>query len=203
MPATSAGQIAKTQRQPTAGEKAEHHYRTAIDFSNRGLLAEAANELRLALQNDPAHIPARQFLIKLLLDQKATAQGMEVLREGINGNPRQTQWAMLLAQLELAQGDAPGAWSTLEKGLPAAGNNGEYQAFAGALLRQLEQPERAAGHYRQALALAPREGRWWVGLGLALEAAGHSPEAQESFRQASLTGNLTPELKAFVERKLR
>ncbi|MCE1170761.1 MAG: hypothetical protein LWW84_05450 [Azovibrio sp.] len=128
---------------------------------------------------------------------------MELLREGVRLNPRQLSWRTLLARLELEQGDAQGAWSSLEPGLPWAAGDGEYQALAGALLRQLGQPLKAAQHYRQALSLSAREGRWWVGLGLALEEAGHEPEAREAFRQAAQSGSLSPDLRAFVERKLR
>ena len=57
-------------------------------------------------------------------------------------------------------------------------------------------------HYEAALRLRP-EARWWAGLGLALEAAGHGDEALEAFRRAQATGGLTPEMAAVVERRLR
>jgi len=199
----AAGRIDKSPRQATAAEQAEQRYRMAIDLAGRGQVQEAEHELRLALQSDPTHGPARQFWVKLLLDQRAVAPAMEVLREGLNGNPRQTQWAMLLARLELESGDVDQAWATLQRALPAASRDGEYLAFAGALLRQRKQALEAAGYYRQALTLDPRQGRWWVGLALALEEAGHAPEAREAFRQAARTGNLSGDLQAFVERKLR
>lgn len=198
-----SGRIDKTQRQATPAERAEQRYRMALDLAARGLQPEAEHEVRLALQSDGTHAPARQLLVKFLLDQRAVNAAMDVLREGLNGNPRQTQWAMLLARLELDAGDPARAWATLERSLPAANRDGEYLAFAGALLRQLKQPAQAAAYYRQALGLAPREGRWWIGLALALEEAGHGAESREALRQAGLTGTLTPDLQAFVERKLR
>ena len=175
----------------------------AVDLAGRGLVPEAESELRHTLLSDPTHGPARQLLVKLLIDQRNVAGAMDVLREGLNGNPRQTQWAMLLARLELEAGDPGRAWATLERALPAAGRDGEYLALAGALQRRLKQPEQAAGYYRQALALSPQEGRWWVGLALSLEESGHGAEAREAFRRALQTGTLSGDLQAFAERRLR
>jgi MSHA biogenesis protein MshN len=210
-PATSAAvpagaspaRIDKTPRPATPAERAEWRYRNALDLVGRGRPEEAQVELRQALQDDPAQLAARQLWVRLLLDAGQRSDAMAVLDEGLRLDPRQTAWAMLLARLQLEQGDARRAWATLEPGLPHAGQDAAYLGFAAALCRQLGQAQSAADYYRRALALQPQEGRWWVGLGLALEESGHVPEAQEAFRRASRNPQLPADLKAFVDGKLR
>jgi MSHA biogenesis protein MshN len=58
-------------------------------------------------------------------------------------------------------------------------------------------------HYQRATRLAPNEGRWWLGLGLAQEADGRLAEAKESMRRAIATATLSVELSAVAEQHLR
>ena len=78
--------------------------------------------------------------------------------------------------------------------LSASHVTGNVTLFATALAEQ---------HYQQATRLAPGDGRWWLGLGLAFDAEGRSSEAREAFLQARQCGNLGAELMAMVEQKLR
>jgi len=55
----------------------------------------------------------------------------------------------------------------------------------------------------RATRLAPNEGRWWLGLGLALEADGRSGEAKDALKRGLATGTLSPELVAVAEQHLR
>ena len=71
------------------------------------------------------------------------------------------------------------------------------------MLQRLGRYKEAAEHYQQALRLSPGEGRWWLGLGLALEAEGRANEAREAFQRARQSGTLSSELTALVEQKLR
>jgi MSHA biogenesis protein MshN len=108
---------------------------------------------------------------------------------------------MLLARLQIERG-ASGI-ETLTRTLPYASGNGDYQAFlAGALQRQGRHLD-AAEQYQAALRSAPGNGVWWMGLGISLQAEKRNPEAQGAFRRAQAAATLTPELQAFVERKLQ
>ena len=87
--------------------------------------------------------------------------------------------------------------------MPAGAANADYQGFAGHVLYRLGRHRSAADHYQVATRLAPGDGRWWLGLGLALDAEGRSAEAREAFMQARNCGNLSQELNVIVEKKLR
>ncbi len=47
------------------------------------------------------------------------------------------------------------------------------------------------------------DGRWWLGLGLAMESEGRNDQAVAAFLRARQCGNLSRELSALVEQKLR
>ena len=77
---------------------------------------------------------------------------------------------MTLARLQVDRGDLAGAWQTLDFSLPAAGHSADYQGFTAHVLQRLGRFREAVVHYLNAARLAPGDGRWWLGLGLALEA---------------------------------
>jgi MSHA biogenesis protein MshN len=184
-------------------ERAEADYRKAIVALNQGRLDDAVDGLRKALRDDSMHVGARQLLVRLLLEAKRNDDAAQVLQDGLQGQPAQLGWAMTLARLQVDRGDLAGAWQTLDFSLPAAGHSADYQGFAAHVLQRLGRHREAVVHYLNAARLAPGDGRWWLGLGLALEAEGQIGEAREAFLRAKQSGNLSSALSALVEQKLR
>ncbi|MBL0167493.1 MAG: tetratricopeptide repeat protein [Propionivibrio sp.] len=195
--------IERTDAQGSSRERAEAEYRKAIAAVNQGRIAEAVDGLRNALRQDPLHIASRQLLVKLLLEAKRPDEATQVLQDGLQGQPAQIGWAMSLARLQVDRKDLTGAWQTLNNSLPAAGSNADYQGFTAHVLQRLGRHKEAAEHYQAATRLSPGDGRWWLGLGLALEEEGRVSEAREAFLRARQSGNLGAELSALVEQKLR
>ena len=183
-------------------ERAEADYRKAIVAVNQGRLDEAVDGLRKALRDDALHIGARQLLVRLLLEAKRNDDAAQVLQDGLQGQPAQLGWAMTLARLQVDRGDLAGAWQTLDFSLPAAGHSADYQGFTAHVLQRLGRHREAVVHYLNAARLAPGDGRWWLGLGLALEAEGQTSEAREAYLRAKQSGNLSSALSALVEQKL-
>jgi MSHA biogenesis protein MshN len=195
--------IERTDATGLPRERAEADYRKAISAVNQGRIAEAVDGLRNALRQEPLHIASRQLLVKLLLEAKQPDEAAQVLQDGLQGQPAQLGWAMSLARLQVDRKDLTGAWQTLDYSLPAAGSNADYQGFTAHVLQRLGRHKEAAEHYQTATRLSPGEGRWWLGLGLALEEEGRVKEAREAFLRARQSGNLGAELSALVEQKLR
>lgn len=122
----------------------------------------------------------------------------------VDRDPSRVAAAKRLARLHAEARDWGAAWRVLERSAPHAGKDAEYQGFAGTVLRQLKRPGEAADAYRRAIALQPQEGRWWVGLGLALEEGGHRREAKQAFATArDHQQTLPPELLKLAERRSR
>jgi MSHA biogenesis protein MshN len=152
------------------------------------------------LQIEPKHDAARQTLVGLLIEARRSDEAMRQLQLGLTLDPRQPALAMLLARLQIEHGES--GIETLARTLPYAAGNGEYQALlAGALQRQQRHRE-AAEQYQVALRMQPQNPVWWMGLGISLQAEKRNAEALDAFRKAKASGTLSPELQAFVERKL-
>lgn len=201
--AVKAPFVDKTDAIGSPRERADSAYRKAIAAVNQGRVAEAFDELPAALRHDAGHTAARQLLVKLLLEAKRTDDAMQILQEGLQGQPAQIGWAMSLARLQMDRGDSAGAWRTLDFSLPAGAGSADYQGFAAHVLQRLGRSKEAVLHYQVASRLAPADGRWWLGLGLSLESDGRSAEAREAFMRARQCGNLGADLMSLVEQKLR
>lgn len=199
-PAASAS-IEKSASLATPRERAEAEYRRALAAAASGKAGEAVDALQAALRQDGGHVPARQSLIRALIDSRRGEEAESLLRDGLELQPAQIGWAMTLARLQVERNDLPGALKTLGRSAPHAIRSADYQGFFGHLEYRLGHPQEAVALYQAATRLAPGEGRWWLGLGLALEAGGHAGEAREAFRKALATGNLNSDLAAIAEQK--
>jgi MSHA biogenesis protein MshN len=110
---------------------------------------------------------------------------------------------MLLARLQVERGAVGESLATLEKSLPYAGQDAEYQAFLAALLQRQNRDEEAVRHYQVALRIVPNKGVWWMGYGISLRALQRNADAKEAYRRALDSQTLSPELQAFVRQKLK
>lgn len=188
-------------RTETAAQRAENAYRRALLVLEDGRVTEAIATLQAALEIDPRHEPSRQTLVGLLVESGRTDEAMRQLQAALALDARQPSLAMLLARLQLEQGGP--ALDTLTRSLPHAAGNGEYHAFLAGVLQREGRSREAAAHYQDALRTSPGNGVWWMGLGIALQAGKRDADAAAAFQQAQASGTLSPELAAFVERRLR
>lgn len=201
--AADEGRIEKKMRQTTSRERAENEYRRALGMVNQGRIQEGVDVLRSALSEDAGHAGARLALFGLLVEQRRFEDARRLLEEVLARDPAQPQFASRLARLQLEGGDIEGAERTLRKAAAAAAENPEFRAFHAAVLQRLTLHKDAVAEYRAALRLLPQAGIWWMGLGISLEADGKPVEAREAYERARATGNLSVELAAFVDQKLR
>lgn len=195
--------IEKSPAPPSPRDLADAEYRKADAALVAGRAGEALDALRAALKQDPGYVQVRQALLRLLLDQRKTEAAIAVLQEGLDLQPAQIGWAMSLARLQLEQGDPAVADKTLARSQAYAESSPDYAGFQGHLKSRLGAHRQAAAHYQRATRLAAGEGRWWLGLGLALEADGRAGEAKEALRRALASGSLSAELAAVAEQHLR
>ncbi|GHU20427.1 hypothetical protein FACS189475_09250 [Betaproteobacteria bacterium] len=105
--------------------------------------------------------------------------------------------------LQIDRGDLVDAARTLKDSLPAAYGNPDYLGFSGHLQQRLGNGKEAADMYQAAIRLAPDDGRWWLGLGLAMESEGRNDQAVAAFEHARQCRNLSQELRGLIEQKLR
>jgi len=187
-------------RTDTPSQRAENAYRRALGVLEDGRVTEAIATLQAALQTDPRHEAARQTLVGLLIEAGRPDDAMAQLQAALAIDARQPALAMLLARLQLERGGP--AIDTLMRTLPYAAGNGEYHAFLAGVLQREGRVHEAAEHYQAALKRSPANGVWWMGLGIVLQADKRDAESRAAFTQAQTSGTLSPELQAFVERRL-
>lgn len=179
---------------------AENRYRRALQDLQEGRNSEALVELRRAVELAPRHDAARQTLVTLLIENHRTDEAAQQLQLALALDDHQPDMAMLLARLQLESGGP--ALDTLLRTLPYAGDNAEYQGFVAGVLQRAQRHGEAVEHYQAALKLAPQKGVWWMGLGISLQAGKRLPEARTAYTRAKAASGMTPELQAFVDRKL-
>jgi MSHA biogenesis protein MshN len=198
--AKTAPAVPATGRTDTPSQRAENAYRRALGVLEDGRVTEAIATLQAGLQIDPRHEAARQTLVGLLIEAGRPDDAMRQLQAALAIDARQPALAMLLARLQLERGGP--AIDTLTRTLPYAAGNGEYHAFLAGVLQREGRVHEAADHYQAALKRSPGNGVWWMGLGIALQADKRDAESRAAFTQAQASGTLSPELQAFVERRL-
>lgn len=185
----------------TSQQRAENEYRRALVKLQDARVSEALAGLEQAVYLYPRHDAARQTLISLLIEGGRQAEAMRHLAFAIGLDPRQANLAMLLARMQLEHGG--NAQETLARSLPHAESNADYRALLAGVLQRANRHAEAAEHYQAAVRLQPANAVWWMGLGISLQAEKRNAEARSAFQRARDSGQLTPELQNFVERRLQ
>jgi len=191
------------ERGLTAADKIEQEFRKGVSAYQQGHPSEAAIQFKAILAETPRHLGARQTLLSMYAEQRRWEEAQNLLKEGLSLLPTHIDWAMALARIQAENGQTEEAWLTLQRHGAYAEERAEYQGFAGVLLQRLQRPSEATVRFRAAARLKPGEGRWWLGLGTALEADGHAAEAREAFLRARASEGLTSDMTAFLDKKLR
>jgi MSHA biogenesis protein MshN len=198
-----AGGIDKRLRELTPRQRAEAEYSRGATALQQGRLPEARSAFEAALQIDPAYHAARQALAGVLMDARLPNDAMLVLQEGLQIAPAQFGFAMMAARLHVERGELDAAVQTLARSAEYAGNSADYAGFYAGLLQRQKKHAEAVEYFDRALRLRPNSGVWLLGMGMSLESLGRNAEAQEAFRRAKTSGNLTQELQNFVDQRLR
>lgn len=196
-------EIDKQVRKPTPRQRAEAEYARGAAALHQGQAAEARGAFEAALQIDPAYHGARQALVGTLLEARQSSEAMRVLQEGLQLAPAQQGFAMTLARLQLDNGELDTAAQTLARSLDYPDVSPDYIAFYASLLQRQQKHAEAVTQFQRALGRRRNAGVWLLGLGVSLEALGRGPEAQEAYRLAKSSGNLSADLQAFADQKLR
>lgn len=198
--ASSADAAAPARPELTPKQLSDNTYRRALASLQEGRVSTAMADLDRALDIDPRNEAARQTYVTLLLENHRADDAIRQLRLALGIDPRQPALAMVLARLQLERGGP--ALQTLLTTLPHAAANADYQAFLAGVLQREQRHAEAAQYYQAALKLSPLNGVWWMGLGISLQAEQQKDAAREAFSRARTGDGITPELLAFINRRL-
>jgi MSHA biogenesis protein MshN len=183
-------------------EKAESEYRRAADLLQKGRMADAEKHLRLALNVDAAHTPSRELLAGLMLQQGHWREAQALLEQGIDAVPAHYPFAQLLARVHVEHGADHKALVVMEGSRRAGAENPEYVAFLAALYQRAGKHAEAVKTYSEAVTLNPQEGRWWLGMGISLEAVQDRDAAGAAYQRAIQSGVLDDKLLQYARQRL-
>ena len=198
--ADTTAAIYMKQRLPEAQLKANQHYASALRYYKQGRISESIEVLYLTLQLDPEHAKAREVLSSILIQQQRWQDAEQVLAAGIELNPNQTGFRHLLARLKIEQGYDEEAIAILETPLQQGSTSPESYALLAQLYQRQGQHEIASQYYKQALIAEPGRGKWWLGLGISLEALQQLDDASKAYRLAA-NSRLEPQLQQYVRQR--
>jgi MSHA biogenesis protein MshN len=183
-------------------EKAESEYHRAADLLQKGRMADAEKHLRLALGADAAHTPSRELLAGLMLQQGHWREAQELLEQGIHAVPAHYPFAQLLARVHVEHGADHKALAVMEASRRAGAENAGYMAFLAALYQRAGKHPEAVKTYSEAVTLNPQEGRWWLGMGISLEAVQDRDAAGAAYQRAINSGVLDDKLLQYARQRL-
>lgn len=195
--------INKQPRLPSAAERAEADYRRGILAQRQGQTDEAAARYQAALAEHAEHAAARQSLAALLIELRRYDEADALLRKGIHLPAVRLASTLALARLQVERGQTAAALELLLANATAGERSADYQGFTAALLNRAGRHREAAERYQAATQLAPNDGRWWAGLGIALDAEGKTAAAREAYQKAGGLPGLPADLALHIEQRLR
>jgi MSHA biogenesis protein MshN len=190
-------------KQISPRQQAESEFSKANLAAQEKRIGEALAGYETALHSDTTFKPARLSWIGLLLNLKRNEEAERVLQEGLKLNPHDTSFPMLLARLQVERGEELLALDTLQKNLPDAKDQADYQAFMAALMQRQNRHQEAISFFQAALQLVPNNGVWLMGMGISLQAMQRNEEAKEAYARALASNSLNAQLQAFVQKKLK
>ncbi len=194
--------IEKKVRRESVPDTAEAAYRDAATKLRQGRVREAERGLLAALNQEPLHVGARELLLGIMLQEGRWSEGQQLLEQGLALVPDHYPFARLAARIYIEQGNDAKALAVLEGARVYAGGDPEYLAFLGTLYQRQRRHAEATKAYRDALALRPQEGKWWLGLALSLEATEDWGPARDAYTRARGGERLDPKLERYIEQRM-
>ncbi len=216
IPAASEAQVAQTPSEDgdTTGDEslsieavelsgqelAQIEYSRAMKAVKSGNSKKAVEFLAKAVQYNPDWIEARQRLSALYYGRGEVRQAILVLQHGLARDSEQPELRLTMAKL-LVNESQPQAALTVLSELPKHAPS-KYLAMRGALAQQLKDNTRALESYQQLVKSEPFDGRWWLGLGIALERTNDAEKALNAYQQALAMGQISAQTQQFIQQRV-
>ncbi|MEN8616757.1 tetratricopeptide repeat protein [Shewanella baltica] len=196
------GQMAITEVKLTPKQLAKKRFTLASEAERDGKLKDAISYYEQTLALEPSMHEARKQLAALHYGQGQLAKASEVLQQGMLLFPQQLDFALLLARVQQAAGQADLALVTLANipdTHPLARQKWMAQSDLAQKLGQFSVSEQA---YRQLLQQEPQQAKWWMGLAYALDSQQQFLQARQAYRTALGHRGLSAQASAFIEQRL-
>ncbi|MDZ7803680.1 tetratricopeptide repeat protein [Thiohalophilus sp.] len=198
----AAGPVTKRNRPLSDEQRAELAYKQGYQLLGRDQTEAGERHLREALQHYRQHHRARELLAGVYIQSGRYVEAAALLKEGFALAPQNSQFAKLYARVLLKQDKLTQAIAVLERQPPPVGADRDYHALLAAIYQQAGYHLKAAATYRDLLRVNPRQGNWWLGLGISLEQLEKYTEARSAYERASNSPALPENLKEYAAKRM-
>ncbi|MEZ4601446.1 MAG: tetratricopeptide repeat protein [Syntrophotaleaceae bacterium] len=189
--------------QTTAGEQSEIICRDGISAFQQGRQREAETAWRAALAIDPGHVRSRDALIHLLLQQGRQSEIKSLLIEGVQKVPGHLPYRLRLARLLIDEDALSSARQELiREPRPSLTEAPDVYAMLATVSQRQGRYDEAAEIYRSLVGFRPKNGVWWMGLGIAFERSNSLDKAMEAYQKALSGEELSDGLRNFIRQRL-
>ncbi|MEF8888970.1 MAG: tetratricopeptide repeat protein [Desulfohalobiaceae bacterium] len=142
--------------------------------------------------------------IRRLLEQNRDHKAAQLLRESFRRDPDDIALRTRYADVLISEQRYRLALQVLQlDNSPNISDHSDYYARVAYARRKLGRHERAARVYRALARNEPREGRWWMGLGLCLENMERIEAALTAYERALGTTGLNGDVRAFLKQRTK
>ncbi|WP_434358270.1 tetratricopeptide repeat protein [Parasalinivibrio latis] len=179
---------------------AEVELEKATKYRSEGDSRRAIKHLETALKYQPDRRDIRQGLASLYYGRGDVRTALNVLQEGLSRDDPDGLVRLTLAKLLVSESQTRAALQTL-KTVPVAAST-EFMAVRGALAQQLKESDIALNSYEMLVKAEPYDGRWWMGLGIALERLEKGDKAKDAYQQALSLGRISGKSQQFIQQRL-
>jgi MSHA biogenesis protein MshN len=155
----------------------------AVRFIQQGQYDKAKEGLMDFLAENPDGHLSRQTLATILMTRNENEAAKQLLEEGLQRTPDLSAFKKLLARI-LQDTDTTRAIALLKQRPPHLEDDTEYHELLAALLQLQGDYLEAQVLYEALTLMNPSNGRWWMGLGIALDAKGEKQKALAAFQRA-------------------
>ena len=199
--APSPTREAKMEIEPSFAERARRRQAEARALADEATLAaqrardggdldQAEAHFREALAHDETHDAALVEWAALLRDSGRVDEAIALAARAHGARGDEPEIAMLLARLLDDGGHPDEALRVLESATASVTEAPELHALAAAILQRAGRHEDAVVRYEAIVRRYPGESKWWLGLGISLDALTRRAEAADVYRIAMQLGTL-------------
>lgn len=188
--------VSKRVREPSAEEKSQEAYITAIKAYSNGNTSETMRRLKDALNYDASNIKAHRLLASIYLNDGRPEIASDTVLRGLNYLPDDRDLLRLYLQAEVEQENYSEAIRIMEKRLLVTSPTDI--AYLAGLHQKKNNHTNAVKLYSQALKLVPTESVWWMGQAISFEALNEYTAALEAYQHSVASGKLSSQLSRYV-----
>lgn len=151
----------------------------------------------------PEHKSARKQLAALWFGRKSFAPALNLLSQGIALSPEDSEFRVMQARIYLQHNRVDNAFSVLNN---IARVNSimdvEYQSLRATTAQQLNEYSFATEAYQVLVEIEPSVGRWWLGLGVALDSSSEFKKASTAYITALSKTGLSDSAENFARQRI-